>query len=98
MWDWVKDQEAKMDFEHDLSVCQPISLQVTPQQFAIVFQLVDQTAAGPVASKKQVRLGLTHNDAVQLLALLETARQRLGLQRAEGQVLQQFVPPKKDQN
>jgi hypothetical protein len=87
-----------MDFELDLSVCSPISLQAKSQQFAIVFQLVDQTAGGPAVSKKQIRLGLTHSDAMSLLALLEATRQRLGLPRAEVQVSQQFVPPKKDQN
>jgi hypothetical protein len=53
-----------MDFELDLSVCSPISLQAKPQQFAIVFQLVDQTAGGPVVSKKQIRLGLALTLAV----------------------------------
>jgi hypothetical protein len=87
-----------MDFKYDLSVCEPISLQVTPTHFAVIFQVIDQTKAGPVLSNKQIRLKLTQTDAMSLLALLEAARQRLGLQRSEAPVSQEFVPPKKDQN
>jgi hypothetical protein len=72
---------------------------VHPQrtQVAIVFRQVTFQGSTPEVSLKPSRLGLTSEQAMRLLALLDAFRQSANL-RVPGLVAQEYVPPKRDRN
>jgi hypothetical protein len=86
------------DYELDLMGHQ-VGLMANPQrtQVAILFHQVTYQGLTPAVSSKLSRLGLTTDEAMRLLALLDAFRQSANLP-APGLVLQEFVPPKREQN
>jgi hypothetical protein len=76
-----------------------VDLIADPQhrQVAILFHQVTHQGSTPAASSKLSRLGLTFDDAMRLLALLDAFRQSANL-AVPGIVSRGFVPPKREQN
>jgi hypothetical protein len=86
------------DYELDL-VGHQVDLIANPQrtQVAILFRQVTFQGMTPAVSSKLSRLGLTTDQAMRLLALLDAFRQSANLPAPE-LVSQEFVPPKREQN
>jgi hypothetical protein len=86
------------DYELDLMGHQ-VDLMVNPHQtqVAILFRKVTFQGTTPAVSSRPSRLGLTAEQAMRLLALLDAFRQSANLP-APGPVSREFVPPKREQN
>jgi hypothetical protein len=86
------------EYELDLTGHQ-VGLMVNPQrtQVAILFRQVTFEGTTPAVSSKPSRLGLTTDEAMRLLALLDAFRQSANLP-VPRLILQESVPPKREQN
>ena len=83
----------------DLSGVNPTLTLFPSRQLVIIgCRMVEHLADGPRVSEKTIRLGMTMADAMQLLALLSDAQQRLGIEGPGDAPTVIEVPPAKGRN